>query len=158
ALLDQALRPVADRLGRDAERGLLGLADTIASGRDMLPREEGEDGAGLALLVAVIEVIGAGIVEVDGLLHQAQAERAGVEVDIARGVARYGRDVMNAGHGGSPAVCDRGSRVLLAPQSRPMCRAGNAQFRDQTVSGRATIARHAFAQLLAIDGFGSIPL
>ena len=46
---------------------------------------------GLALLVAVIEVIGAGIVEIDGLLDEAQAERAGVEVEIASGVARRWR-------------------------------------------------------------------
>ena len=37
---------------------------------------------GLAGLVAVIEVIGAGIVEIDGLLDEAQPERAGVEVEI----------------------------------------------------------------------------
>jgi len=32
----------------------------------MLPREEREDGAGLARLVAIIEVIAARIVEIDG--------------------------------------------------------------------------------------------
>ncbi len=51
----------------------------------MLPGEEGEDRAGRAGLVAVIEVPGAGIVEIDRPLHQPQAERAGVEADIAAG-------------------------------------------------------------------------
>jgi hypothetical protein len=49
-------------------------------------------------------VIGAGIVEVDGLLDEAQAEDAGVEVEIAAGWACDGGDVMNAvvPHGGVP--------------------------------------------------------
>ena len=77
ALLDEALGPVAERAWRHAEGGLLGLADAAAAGRHACPGEEGEDGAGAAGLVAVIEVIGAGIVEIDGLLDEAQAEDRG---------------------------------------------------------------------------------
>ena len=62
----------------------------------MLPGEEGEDGAGIAGLVAIIEVIGARIVEIDGLLDEAQPQHAGIEVEVARGRTGDGRDVMNA--------------------------------------------------------------
>ena len=85
ALLDQPMRPVADRRGRNAERRLLRLADPELARRRVLPGKEGQDRAGLALLVAIIKVIGAGIVEIDGLLDQPQPEHAGEEVEIAVG-------------------------------------------------------------------------
>ena len=85
ALLQQAVRPVAERRRRNAERGLLRLADAERALCGVLPWEERQHRAGLALLVAIIEVIGAGIVEIDGLLDEPQAERAGVEVEIAVG-------------------------------------------------------------------------
>ena len=46
-------------------------------------------------------VIGAGIVEVDGLLHEAEAENAGIEVKIAGRIASNCSDVVNARHGRS---------------------------------------------------------
>ena len=87
-----------------AERRLLRLADAGPSRRHMRPGEEGQDRAGPPGLVAVVEVVGAGIVEVDGLLDEPQAERPGVEVDVAAGVAGDRRDVVDAvlGHGRSP--------------------------------------------------------
>ena len=66
------------------------------AGRRMLPGEEGEDGAGVPDLVAVIEMIGAGIVEIDRLLDETQPERAGIELIVSQGVTCDGRDVMNA--------------------------------------------------------------
>ena len=115
ALLDEAVRPVADRGRRNAERGLLRLADAEVARRGMLPGKEGQDGAGLALLVAIIKVIGARIVEIHGLLDQPQPERAGVEVQIAVGAARNGRDVMDAGHGPLPVT---GTLYWAAPAAR----------------------------------------
>ncbi len=91
ALFDEAMRPVTDRAFRHAEHGFLRLADAEPAGRHMLPREEGEDGAGRAGLITEIEVIGAGIVEVHGLLDQPQAERARVEVEIALAPGRRWR-------------------------------------------------------------------
>ncbi len=96
ALLHEAMRPVADGAFRHAEHGLLGLADAEPARRHMVPREEGEDGAGRAGLIAIIEVIGAGIVEIDGLLHQPQAEGLGVELDIAARIAGNRGDVVDA--------------------------------------------------------------
>jgi hypothetical protein len=38
---------------------------------------------------------GTGIVEVDGQLHQPEAKKAGIEIEVLLGVARDGGDVMN---------------------------------------------------------------
>jgi hypothetical protein len=62
----------------------------------MLPGEEGEDRARAAGLVAIVEVVGARIVEIHRLLDQPQSERPGVEVEIALRGARDRGDVMNA--------------------------------------------------------------
>ena len=97
ALLDEAVRPVADRAFRHAEHRLLRLPDAEPARARLLPGEEGQDRAGLAGLVAVIEVIGAWIVEVDGLLDQPQAERPGVEIEVPARGARDAGDVMDAG-------------------------------------------------------------
>src|SRR4028119_389780 len=80
-------------------------------------REEGEDGAGRARAVAVVEVVGAGVVEVDRALHQPQAERAGVEIQVALRVGGDGRDVVDA--------ADRDSAVV-AHATPPYTRAANA--------------------------------
>lgn len=58
--------------------------------------KEGEVGAGSSCLVAVEQVIDAGIVLVHRLGHQAQSQDARVEVDVARRVGGDGGDVMNA--------------------------------------------------------------
>ncbi len=58
--------------------------------------KEGQVGAGSSCLVAVEQVIDAGIVLIDGLGHQAQSQDARVEVDVARRVGGDGGDVMNA--------------------------------------------------------------
>jgi hypothetical protein len=61
--------------------------------RELEPRE---DRAGRALLVAEVQVVRVGGVEVDGLLHEAQAEDAGVELDVPARVAGDHRDVVHA--------------------------------------------------------------
>jgi hypothetical protein len=58
--------------------------------------EEGDVGAGPALLVGVEEVVDRRVVLVDGLGRHSQAEDAGVEVDVAGRVARNGRDVVDS--------------------------------------------------------------
>ena len=54
--------------------------------------KKSEDRARMAGFVAVIEVIGAGIVEIDRFLHQSQTERSGIEIEVAA------RRPCNAGH------------------------------------------------------------
>jgi hypothetical protein len=57
-------------------------------------------------LVAVVEVVDVGSVEVDRLLDHPQPEQPRVEVDVARGVAGDRGDVVDALelHGRSPRV------------------------------------------------------
>ena len=58
--------------------------------------EEGQVGAGAALLVGVEQVVDGRIVLVDGLLDHPQPEHARVEVDVARRVAGDRGDVVDA--------------------------------------------------------------
>src|SRR5262245_61261519 len=95
-LLDEAMSPKADRAFRHPEDGLHALADTEPTRVGMLPWEEGQDGAGLAHLVAVVEMVGSRIVEIDRPLDQTQAEHAAVEIEIAAGLAGDGGYMMNA--------------------------------------------------------------
>ena len=65
-------------------------------GGDAGELEEGEVGAGAALLVGEEEVVDGRVVLVDGLLDQAQAQHARVEVDVALRVLGDRRDVVNS--------------------------------------------------------------
>ncbi len=67
---------------------------------DVVEREERQVGAGLALTVGVEEVIDVDGVLVHGLLDDAHAEQAGIEVDVRLGVTCHGADVMDAGEAG----------------------------------------------------------
>src|SRR5208282_2101834 len=114
ALLDETLGPVADRAFRDAEDGLLRFADSKPAGRRALPGEKGENRAGMARRIAVIEVIGAGVVEIDGLLHQAQAKRSGEEIEVAARRARNAGHMMDAGrHAPSVLAFDSKRRAIV---------------------------------------------
>ena len=53
----------------------------------------------MALLVAVVQVVRAGVVEIDGLLHEAEPKEARVKVSVSGCAPRDGGDVMDAGHG-----------------------------------------------------------
>jgi hypothetical protein len=48
--------------------------------------------------VAIIEMVGAGIVEVHRLLDEAQPDDASIKIQIARSVAGNRRDVMDTRH------------------------------------------------------------
>src|SRR5262249_56687277 len=87
AVLDETVRQRAYRACGDAKGRLLCKAAPAAPRRGVLPGEEGEDGAGLADLIAVVQVIGARIVEVHRSLDEAQPGDERVEVQIARGLA-----------------------------------------------------------------------
>ena len=68
------------------------VAGAAATGARVL--EERQVVARRSLLVAVEEVVDGRVVLVDGLLHQAHADHARVEVDVPAGVAGDGRDVV----------------------------------------------------------------
>ena len=61
------------------------------------PVEESDVGAGTGLRVGIEQVVGADVVLVDGLLHQAQPHGLGVEFVIAARIRRHGRQMMNSG-------------------------------------------------------------
>ncbi len=80
------------------------------------PVEEGEVRAGRGKAVGIEEVVGAGVVLVDGLLDEAQAERLRVEAQVLLRIGGDRRQVMDAGkllgHGhsspdgsGMPCAC-----------------------------------------------------
>ena len=50
-------------------------------------------------VVAEVEVVGAGVVEVDGALDEAEAEDLGVEVEVGLGVGGDGGDVVKTDDG-----------------------------------------------------------
>ena len=99
ALLDEALLPEVDGVCRDAEGGVRDFADARGAVADARPGEESEDGAGGAEVVAEIEVVGAGVVKVDGALDEAEAEDLGVEVEICLRVGGDGGDVVETDDG-----------------------------------------------------------
>ena len=102
AVADEPFDPEADRLGQDRERRDRDLSGSVAPGPGAGPGKEREEAAGSAGLVAEVEVIGLGVVEVHGALDQPEAEHAGVEVEIALGIPRDGGDMVkaeDAGHG-----------------------------------------------------------
>ncbi len=90
----QAVFPVFDRSERDAEGGLGDFAGAGVAAAGAGPGEEGEDGSGRAGVVAEVEVVGSGVVEVYGALDEAQAEDLGVEVEVALGVGGDCGDVV----------------------------------------------------------------
>src|SRR5580698_4695364 len=86
AFVAQAVLPVVQRTLRDTEGGVSDLASSGVPTAGVWPREEGQNGAGRSSVIAEIEMVGTGIVEVDGALDEAQAEDLGVEVEVSLGV------------------------------------------------------------------------
>ena len=62
----------------------------------MLPGEESQDRARRADLVAEVEMLGAGIVKIDGSLDQALSQQFVIEIYVGLGIASNGRYVVNA--------------------------------------------------------------
>ena len=58
------------------------------------PGEERQDGSRRAGIVAEVEVVCSGIIEVYGAFDEAEAEDFGIEVEVALGVGGDRRDVM----------------------------------------------------------------
>ena len=97
ALDAEALGPEVESLhGADAPDDRVDHPRTGAAGHGARILEKGQVGARGPLLVRVEEVVDGRVVLVDRLLHEAQAEGAGVEVDVPRRVARDARDVVDA--------------------------------------------------------------
>src|SRR5215468_8096852 len=97
-LIDQSVRPVGDRRLGNAEAGGEGEPHTTSPGSCVLPWKEGQDRPRCAGLITVVEMIRAGIVEVDRLFHEPEAKHARVEREVVGRLTGYGGDVMNAVH------------------------------------------------------------
>ena len=76
--LNEVMRPVSDRARWNPERRLLRETHAGTSRRCVLPREKGENGTGMADLVAVVEMVGARIVEIYRLFDKAQTIALGI--------------------------------------------------------------------------------
>src|SRR5688572_23644020 len=96
------------------------------------PGEERQDAARRPLGVAKIEVIGAGIVEVDGQLHESEAEDLRVEVEIALRVAGDRRDVMK-----TEDLAHNESSRLTCVLATPLDRGREISWRRSAPSARA---------------------
>src|SRR3984893_15624739 len=81
-LFNEAVRPVTERTCGDREGGQVRVSDARPPHRSVLPREERENRPRMSDFVAVIQVVGPWIVEVDGFLDETQTERAGVKIKI----------------------------------------------------------------------------
>ncbi len=97
ALASDALLPEVERVGRgDSPDDAVHHAGAGASGRCVRILEERDVRAGAALLVCVEQVVDRRVVLVHGLLHEPQAKRASVVVDVLRRVPGDAGDVMHA--------------------------------------------------------------
>lgn len=93
---------------RNRERSGGRLAGTDPPGDHLTPREEGHERARPPGVVAVVQVVGRWIVEVDGLLDKSETETADIEVNVGLRVSCDGGDVMQTRgvrcHGDPPEV------------------------------------------------------
>lgn len=86
--------PIVDGGGGDGVGHGAGFAVADGAAAGVGPGEEGHDGARGADFIAVVEVVGAGVVEIDGCFYEALAEDLLVEVEVALGVAGHGGDMV----------------------------------------------------------------
>src|SRR5712692_4720616 len=100
AELSQAAGPELQRASRDRERHHGHLPAACRPPGEVGPAEKGHRAPRRAEIVAEIDVVGVGHVEVDCLLYEAEAEDADVEVDVLLDVAGDACDVVDSGNVG----------------------------------------------------------
>src|SRR5262249_55505327 len=88
--------PAVQGFRRRRERHCIDHAASAAAAASRHERKERENRARMSRLVSVIEMIGAGIVEVDRVLDQAKADNLRVEVDICLRIDYKCRHVVKA--------------------------------------------------------------
>ena len=91
----EVLSPVIQCSFGDGERYPYRLSTAPAAPGGAGPGKEGENRAGPSQFISIVEMVGIWIVEVDGELHQPQAQQTGVEIDILLRIAGDGCDMMN---------------------------------------------------------------
>src|SRR5271166_967763 len=115
--------PERQRAFRHGENGLPDFADSRTPVRNIREGEIGHDRARRANLVAIVEVIDVGGVEVHRFLHSAQAERLGEKGAVGLGFSGQRRDVVQTSdlielpHGDFPlcaAMITRSDRAQIS--------------------------------------------
>ena len=97
----QPLVPPRERLGRHRKRRLRDLTRAVNSlpNGEVSVGERRHDRSRGSTLVAVVEMVDAGIVEIDRLLDQSLTEEAGVEVEVILRLTDGRSDVVKASDG-----------------------------------------------------------
>src|SRR5271165_4157624 len=95
-ILLEPLAPESQRAWRHSERRGCHLAISLSPAPGSGPCKERQDSPRTAVPVAIVEMIGFGIVEVDGHLDKTQSQDASVEIHVLLRIARNRRDVMNS--------------------------------------------------------------
>ena len=88
--------PIVERANGDFECDGGGFSSSALAGKDVTIGEGGHQGSGATNAVTVVEVVDGGVVEVDSLFDETEAEDADVEVYVLLGVARDCGDVVNS--------------------------------------------------------------
>ncbi|MNX93089.1 hypothetical protein D3C86_1252630 [compost metagenome] len=94
--LGKTVLPVAERSLGNGKQRRAHFAGAGTATSDMREREIGHDGAGRADFITIIQVIDVRRVEIDRLLHPAQAERIGEKTVVLTRARRHRRDVVQA--------------------------------------------------------------
>ena len=142
ALSSDALLPEVERVGRgDAPDDAVHHAGAGAARSCVRILEERDVGAGAALLVGVEEVVDGRVVLVHRLLHEPQAERARVVLDVPRRVAGDARDVMHALelHRAYRTVRDRAHRAATLATGAVLVAFGSAWRREELTRGSVEV-------------------
>lgn len=122
--------------GRDRKSNRCGRARTCFSWRSARPRKEGQNGTWATHKVAIIKVVGAGVVKVDGPLYQTQAQDRGVEGDVRLSVTRNRRDMMNTANAGHKLIGIRWNPLLDASGLKRTRRRHPDRFRSRGQGSR----------------------
>src|SRR5258708_3357456 len=99
AVFRQAINPVVERCGRNGEGDSDNLPCPSAPLESPRPGKEGENGPRHSDFIAIVEMIGARIIKVDGLLDQALPQDAGIKINILLWVCHDGGEMMQASNG-----------------------------------------------------------
>src|SRR4051812_46406043 len=113
SMLAEPNHPAVDRFRRHREGYRIDHAAACASASGHDERKERENCTRTSGSVAVIEMIGSGVVEVHGLLHEPKAKNLGVEIDVGLRIDGDRRDVMNAGNCLGQTITPRLRSALL---------------------------------------------
>src|SRR5581483_3936278 len=94
AVFVQTLNPVIERCGWDRERDINNLSCSSATLWRARPGKERHDRTGCTYFIAIVEMIGAGVIKVDGLLDQALPQDTGIKIDILLGISHYSSEMV----------------------------------------------------------------